>query len=40
MGEIRMQHVIQTLDQSFVHELVEEVHLLRRMLQHIADNVL
>ena len=31
---------IQTVDQSLIHKGIEEVHLFRRMLQHIADKVL
>ena len=40
MSKIGIQHMVQTLDQPLIHKLVEEVHLLRCILQHVADDVL
>ena len=38
-SEIGIQNVLQSFNQSLIHELVKEVHLLRRIFQHIADNM-
>ena len=40
MSEIRICHMLKPFNQSLIHKLVEESHLLRRMLQHITDHVL
>ena len=32
--------MVQPLDEPLVHKLVKEIHLLRRVLQHIADHML
>ena len=39
MAEFRIQHMIQTIQQPFVDKGVEEIHLLRRFLQHVTDDV-
>ena len=39
MSEIGVQYMIQSFQKSLIHKAVEEVHLFRSMLQHIADNV-
>ena len=39
MGKFGIYHVVQTLQQAFVHEGVEELHLLGSIFQHIADDV-
>ena len=38
-AKIGIHHVVQTIQQSLVHKAVEEVHLLRAVLQHIADHI-
>ena len=37
--EIGIYNVIQTIDQSLVYERVEEVHLFRCVLHHVADHI-
>ena len=37
--EIRIYNVVQTVDQSFVYERIEEIHLFRSVFHHIADNI-
>ena len=39
MAEFRTCHMFQTLDKTFVHEGIEKVHLFRRMLQNIVDDI-
>jgi len=39
-AEVGGGHMLQTLPQALIHELVEEVHLLRALLHHIADDIL
>ena len=39
MGKLRVQHMVQPVQESLVNKGVEEVHLLRRILQHIADHI-
>ena len=39
-GEVRIAHGGQALDQALVHEAVQEVQLLRGLLQHSGDDVL
>ena len=39
MAEFGIQHMVQTVQETFIHEGVEEVHLLRSILQHIADHI-
>ncbi len=40
MAEVRVQHVMQPVKQTLVHKAVEEVHLLRRVFQHVGDDIL
>ena len=37
--EIRIYNVVQTVDQSFVYERIEEIHLFRSVFHHVADNI-
>ena len=39
-GELAVCHQLQTLDKALVDELVKEGHLVRAVVQHIADDVL
>ena len=39
MTKLRIQHMLQTIDQAFIHERIKEVHLLRRIFQHITDHI-
>ena len=39
MSELRVQHMIQTVKKALVYEGIEEIHLLRSILQHIADDI-
>ena len=39
MTEIRVDHMLQSFDQSLIHELIEECHLFGRIFQHIADHI-
>ena len=38
--EIGICDVVQTIQQTLVHEAVEELHLFRRILQHVVDDIL
>ena len=38
-AEVARPHVFQTFQQTLVHELVQEGHLLGRVLQHVADDI-
>ena len=40
MAEFRGEDMLQTLNQPLIHKLVEERHLLRRIVQHITDYIL
>ena len=39
MGVIRLSHVAQTLDETLIHKLIEELHLFRCIFQHIVDDI-
>ena len=39
MGELGIQHMVQSVQKPFINKGVEEVHLLRSVLQHIADHI-
>ena len=39
MAEIRIHHMGQALDQTFIHKGVKEIHLFRCILQHIAEDI-
>ena len=39
MTKLRVYHMLQSLDQAFVHKGIEECHLLRAMLHCITDHV-
>ena len=39
MAEFRIQHMVQTVQKSLVHEGVEEIHLLGSILQHILNDI-
>ena len=39
MTEIRVDHMLQSFDQSLIHELIEECHLFGRIFQHITDHI-
>ena len=38
-AELRIYDMVQTLDQSLVHETVEELHFFRCMLHNVADDI-
>ena len=38
-GKIRLCHMMQTIQQPLVNKIVKEIHLLRRVLQHIIDDI-
>ena len=40
MTEIRVYHMLQSLDQPLIHELVKESHLLRRIFQYVTNDIL
>ena len=40
MPELRVQHMGKTFDQPLVHKLIKKCHLLRRILQNVADHIL
>ena len=37
--EVRRNDIIQTVKKSFIYKRIEEIHLFRRIFQHIADHV-
>ena len=37
--KIGLCYMMQTVEQSLINEIIEEVHLLRRMLQYVIDNI-
>ena len=40
MAEFVVQHIVQPVQQALIHKLVEEVHFLGGVLQHIGDDIL
>ena len=40
VAEIGFENVVKSLEQAFVHELVEESHLLGSVLEHVGNDVL
>jgi energy-coupling factor transporter ATP-binding protein EcfA2 len=39
-GKVGIDHIVQALQQPLIHKTVKEIHLLRRVLKHIADDIL
>ena len=39
MSELRIDHMVQAVQKSFIYKGIKEIHLLRSVLQHIADHI-